>query len=965
VPVQYGGVSIEFLPLSIVFESSDDAADVTARSAVKPRDCLPVTVYNGTVTADLPGSACERRGTPGFLTGSTVTVRPNPIAYPYAFAGWSVDTYGTPNGDAFTFQVTKGHSASFATKYAPVCFTLNLSPVTDGMRQSDPGFATSTRGLLKGSIAATTSPNCSDPRTPTAQDEEEWASGRPRYAMGTEVLVRVSPVNSGFALDTISDTVAQLSANDTLYRTVMDSDKTVKATFRVADCVALDIRPGDGGEISVVSSTRPFDTRYLAPYSGACTTPTGAPGYVPGTEVTLKSTPDAGMFFDAWRTSDFAADAWGVDPLALSIIGDAPRRVSGAGDAHTATYTVPALKDGPLSVGATYSEVRCVEVTVTASWPVGDTAFTALSYTDATGSAPIDSLRCGRGSTAPKQFGGNAMFTYYTQTDWFVGSARVALTAAHDRIAFTNDPMGVATKNTSYATGDLVWGVANPFAEYAAGAGTRGPVLDLEYAADQKLAVSADWYANSCRVVRATLPQGGKLEVRPVDGYQVCAEGSALSRQKIALWVTPQPGGRVLGVLSVVDPKVANPTSTFEDEYFGAFTSASDGRRYWAATNSDVTMPGPPSSTIRVEYCVPLEVNVYVRTANGGSERKPTGAYWSNFATGIGFGSWADSITDNGGCPPLYTRPGASVEVGLTQLGSFGYTITNDASGRGPTVAVGADGTMTTAALYLSANCFSVNRGDRVDADTAPNCPQDGSKYVAGSIVQLQADVEGGETFNGWTGADATDERYAWVAVGQADRSVTVSIDKPSTAQKIGNFFSSVAQRIVAVGATIATGIMLAHMFVVRGIALVMSGVSSVLHTFGVTGADLDRFDRATAIVSAQTSTMEVFANCVGKFAYGQKLTQHSVATQVGGAVAAKAAGLSTEQLQSYLTSRGNEGLSKVLGPLAYTVDIVNGFGSNPDMYFQDAADSWSSMGSSMASCMETDIEAVVKPIIG
>jgi hypothetical protein len=89
--------------------------------------------------------------------------------------------------------------------------------------------------------------------------------------------------------------------------------------------------------------------------------------------------------------------------------------------------------------------------------------------------------------------------------------------------------------------------------------------------------------------------------------------------------------------------------------------------------------------------------------------------------------------------------------------------------------------------------------------------------------VQLQADVHGGETFNGWSGADRSEDRYARVIVS-SDRSVSVSIDKPSTAQKIGNF----------------------------------SSISTGLELLGVSGSALDRFDQASAVVVAQTSTVEL-----------------------------------------------------------------------------------------------------------
>ena len=56
-------------------------------------------------------------------------------------------------------------------------------------------------------------------------------------------------------------------------------------------------------------------------------------------------------------------------------------------------------------------------------------------------------------------------------------------------------------------------------------------------------------------------------------------------------------------------------------------------------------------------------------------------------------------------------------------------------------------------------------------------------------------------------------------------------IGYPSTGQKILNVMSSVAQRVVSGLVTIATGILLAHMLIVKGVALAMAGFVSLRAT--------------------------------------------------------------------------------------------------------------------------------------
>jgi hypothetical protein len=172
---------------------------------------------------------------------------------------------------------------------------------------------------------------------------------------------------------------------------------------------------------------------------------------------------------------------------------------------------------------------------------------------------------------------------------------------------------------------------------------------------------------------------------------------------------------------------------------------------------------------------------------------------------------------------------------------------------------------------------------------------------------------------------------------------------------------ADVAQRIVSVGVTIGTGLVMAETFVIQVVSLAMTGVSSALHAFGVSGAVLDKFDHGIDVINAQMEMMGLVASCMGSWAHGSSITAIPGNAQAAGATD-MAVGEITDRVQGRLEQAMEDNNDKdaadAMGYIGNMRDIVDGFASNPDMYQQDARGAWSGMASSVGSCMSDGLES-------
>jgi hypothetical protein len=966
------------LDVSVRFASADDAPSASVDSSVTPKDCIVITSYQSTVTGD-PSTACRRGDRAGFITGASVTARHEPVAAPYRFDGWYLDGQGVATSDEYRFTVTAFQTLSFATRYAPACYTLTVTPRGENVAKTDPGFPYTEQYFTKGTVKATTKPNCTNPRTATPDELEQLANGEPRYAVGTVVDLAITPVTTaGQARRSggtpyVVDTVVGAKADELgrgFYYTTVTGDQQVSATFKALECSVVDIRPGDGGSQAITGTIRPDESRYLLPRDGTCTTPDGRTGYVPGSTVTVKATPDDGRFFLDWRTSDFApAKRTGEDPLALTTLGDAPAgKRSGAAGSTTRTFVVPTPAEGPLVIGANYAVVRCVAVTTTTTLPVSADgtvpAYTPTTFTNVAegDSTPIDDLRCGsRGPSVAKspsvmQWGAIALKTPVTQTDWFIGTA-VVRAERGEKVTYGSLQVNRNTEYVSPATtvAEIRWSLVDGL-EAVADPGTdgssRGPVLYMEFAPGDRVEIAANYWSDECLPIDFSYPQGGATTTSydysaKYSSRVVCPPNSGVRHETVVLRSTTPTPVSVRAIASVGKP-------TSEDKrQWPQGVQAADGRLY-TMLDRNGSIVGTPTSAVRIEYCVPLAVFVHVQ--------QPDGRYHNVLRTGnregdladLDDGGWADIIAHDGGCPPLWGRPGSTVTIGLTDYGALGYDLPV-----GPqTVTIPTNGASPLVGIFLRTKCASLSVSDRVDVVNGPNCDNDPSKYVLGSVVQMQADVEAGGRLNSWSGADKTENRTAWVVM-TSDRTVTADIHTPNTGEKILNGLSSVAQRTIALGAVVLTGILLMEATLLKVLGTAMSLVSTGLKAVGVSGKGLDEYDRVTAIVTATTGIPNIYQNCLSNWAHGPKLTDTYLATKVGSA--AGVFGVNKAIDFKYPKLKADKSVAERQG-VQWVVDSINAFGSGS--YLNDARDQWSNMGTSLSHCMVDSMKEQVEPII-
>ena len=109
--------------------------------------------------------------------------------------------------------------------------------------------------------------------------------------------------------------------------------------------------------------------------------------------------------------------------------------------------------------------------------------------------------------------------------------------------------------------------------------------------------------------------------------------------------------------------------------------------------------------------------------------------------------------------PNCGTRYKSGTVVQLTANAASGYSFTNwtgGASGSANPVSVTMDGNKTVTANFTADPvCYTLTTsanpsgGGSIGANPAPNC---GSKYIAGTVVQLTANAASGYSFTNWTG---------------------------------------------------------------------------------------------------------------------------------------------------------------------------------------------------------------------
>lgn len=898
-----GNVTASYFDSSFLFAGSSTARSITVIQALAPSPCVFPTFMG---TPDLSRAVRCGTGGLGIRAGSLVTLAATPRAG-YVIDGWTVNGLPTVPGATPVVTIESSAAYRYSERYAPVCFTLTLSPLRDD------------RATAGGYVTNLTRPNCSSPINATTAELAEAAAGRPRYAAGTTVEVSVSPnyvaPNSGGSELVIDTLTGATLLNDRIAQLVMNGNRTVAAVFKVKACTPVSVVTTEGGTVAVTSATRPASPSGLQPATGACTTANGSPGYVPGTELTFTATPNVGASVFAWNVATVYPYLATVDTemVAVGSTSNDP-----AAPALTRKVTVPA--DTLLQVAAHFAGVRCVSVTIIsrALLSPNNTITVWNAPKGATGTAYGTEENCGGvASTRTVTLSGSRWYRIVTETKSYVATGRVDVTTAQRTYVPAGLNVGMAYVLWDTST---TQGVDN---KLVGPASADGPFLDLAELPAQ-VTVRADWVIESaaeCFAPHVALPQGGSFILKSKYADEpFCENPDFVAKTEQLSFRAAMPVGA-----PALTPILSG----------GGMTQ--------------YTMPATilGSQWYTLEYCTPFTLDVRIHD-DAGAIRAATAeeAKWL--------------FDDNGGCPQGWTRPNLFLATGLSGSGAVNYVVVGNPAGLGPILAVSPTGVVSGAnRVDLQVICFTLNVYD-ASISTTGNCPGGGAnRFLRGTQVQVQAGES--DRFDGWDGVDAEQGESAWVIMDR-DRSVSADLHFYKWYEKAGNALSSVAQRAAASIVTYGTGLVLSQAYLVKATAWALSGTASLLRAVGVNGAFVDAVDSAGKIVFAQLDAISLLAQCMSGAATGDGaalLTIPANGTTVppgGSADAAVAA--AKAQLAQQLSAAGVNGAVSIPGGKAGA--YVNLFGSGLGGYTADASSSWGNYGSSIGSCMQRGAENYV-----
>lgn len=920
----------------LLFASSDDAPYATLERRVALRFCAYPTIHNGRIEL-VEGSRCGTNDA-GFVTGSTVTAHAR-AAEQYVLTGWNVggqhlNAAVDATGEYVTsFRVWGSHAVGYQSEYSPTCVTLKVSPGTQLYRGDLPPGHFDYYGYL---YLATPS-NCGDPRFSTAIERELESRGIGSYAKGTPVTLVARPRWSNWQKpDPVGDpeivvdqvTGATPGSHEGVYTVVMDGNRSVDATFKVAACTPFSIAPSEGGTLRVASSQRPESSKHLLPASGACTSVQG-PGYVPGTTLTMQATPAKDHFFVGTGTYHHDRDLRQVTIAGARVLGVPSIAL---GEKPTATPPLSFTLTPGGRIGAQFSAVDCVAVTIrtAAPRPSHSAAPDEIAFNRQGDCVSTPGSRTSRTD-------GNYRFT--TQTEWFIRANSVLVADRHE-FGESRKPYDETLPYPMYPFGRAAvsWSTNVPLAEQQAAYRNVGPVVDLAMvAAGTEVLIDAEYHSEYCSTPNVQNPQNGTwraISATPNQPY--CGPGQLTRGQAGYLVASALPG---------TDPKVLTPVFSFPDRSHR--TQAPPVSVQWHL---------PQFATVRLEYCAKLPVTLKILDING---KASTGTQHQV----------AKYLTDDGECPSGMSRPNRTAKISLSPEGEYFYTQV----GASPSVRIDAQGRTGPAVdLTIQVRCQRLTVGERIQVNTPGDCPGDPGRHTRGSVVEMQAAPHSGERFNHFSGTDSEFGVTAYVLLDR-DRYVGSDVTKPDFWEKLGNGLSNFAQRIVSFGGTIITGLAMAQMFLMTGAAAVMSGLAAVLDAAGVHADIVAGLNYTADIVSATGDLLGLAASCMGSWSHGSSIT--ALPTLGGGDASVDVAiGESTDRVQAAVEKRlaqsianGNKAAGsaeRIAGTFGYARDAVDNFVSNPDMYNRPAAQGWNEFGGSMGSCMAAGFQETVEGVI-
>jgi hypothetical protein len=858
----------------------------------------------------------------GIRTDSVITLSATPTTN-YLVDHW---TFGGVVIPGITPSVTVESNGTYVPvqRYAPTCYTLTIAPLA---------AARSTNG---GYLTSYTPPNCSDPSNPTTSDLAALAAGHPRYAVGTTVDIDVVRASADYTVDALSGFT--LVNND--YGTVlMDGNRSVGATFKVAACTPVSIFAAPGGSAAISKAVRPTSSATLAPATGACITSGGLAGYVPGTTLTFTATPGPATTLDSWKVITGAPYLAAGD---VTLVPVTSLFATPGATYNTQTVVVPV--QGAVQVAARFAGVKCVSVSIVSRTIIGVNATNPYGPLGAFGRAVGTQDGCGGiATTHSVRISGSGWYRITTDTASYVASGRVDVTTNQTLYAPSaerNVPgLAHVTWNAPAAPGvtRLIGNGYNTFtdADDPSAFGDSdlpdGPSIDLTLAAPT-VTVYANWvlddFSGGCFAPKVALPQGGSFLItqRYVDEPFCTTPGFVAAGEQATL-------------------RAANPVGA--PGLTAMLTDLTTGR----LQGSPAAFIG--SDSYELEYCAPITLDVRIHDDSG----------HVTTATAAQAVDWFD---DDGGCPNGWSRPNRTTRTGLSSDGATNYTVIGNPDGFGPTLAIDSSGTITgSTTVDLQVVCFTLGTYDS-SITTPGNCPGGASnRFLRGSQVQVQADSS--DRFDGWGGSvDAQQGETGWVIM-DADREVSADLHNYSTWDKIGNAVSSVAERAVGAVATFATGFVLSQAYLVKATGWVLVATASILNAVGVKGAAVDAIDKAGQVVGAQFDVLSLLSSCISGGAPGGDAP---LLTVPAGGVAAPDGGSADDvvaQAKAQLADQlAKEGINVPIPLGAGTAGkLINAFGSAPSAYSADAASAWSSYGSSITACTQRGVDTYVATTYG
>jgi hypothetical protein len=941
------------------YRPSDDAPAIRDVLPLAPRSCVRVTVARGIVT---PASNCSTGAGPGYLTGTDVEVVPD------LPTGWHVDSWSINGGlvadsrdgtsdpampaayDFFRFRVTGNAAAAYTYRWTPVCVTLRLA--ADPYRDWSPE-------AVGGRTYVITRPNCASPSSPTALELADAARGYYRFAQGTEVELLAYPLNPygndpaqivdrpAFALDTWVNAVADRVV-PRLARLTITDDTNAGAVFKVAHCVPTNVLASEGGTVSIRETIRPASSQFLRPVTGACTDQAGRPGFVPGTTAVMDVRPanDGSDRPPAERSQYFFETvSTGTSAPAASAHGDL-----GPADRYhplQAEATIPAAFGRTVGLAGQFGHVACVPLTTRLELPA-DADVPSVGYSDA------PNCRAKPTTTAVEYMEGS--FAARIQTAWFVEGSQASVAIGTPRVSvryptrtvdpnlFLGDWAGLAqARGDERGSEDVlepVWGVARP-GHPAAPTDDISRSQLLDQGADPVLL--GRWMSKLCRSLGVYAPTGGSVRVAPATPQ--CRSGYAPAYvTSLELYVEGGPTDRLLTPWFSV-------SGSDEDKgaFLGERTETGNGGRLYTkgSPESRTDFSTYNASKVMLEFCAEIDYSVRVQDAAGNiapldTEKLPLGAV----------------VETDGGCPKGWARPGRTVTVGLTEPANYAFEVIGPEFHKAATLTVDAAGNASRHVDYLLRPfCYRLSVGSRVDIRTPADCPGgDGMQYLRGDVVQLDVNVDPGETFEGWTNVTSSDGNTAFVAMTQ-DMATGTTIDYPTDLEKFGAAVSSTVQRVVGLVATIGTGLLLAQRAALTVATVAMRAASALAGALGASDAVVHAIDAQAEYMAAQVRIVNALATCTSRWAAGGSGTLVPGGEAGAGIAAANAVAVNRAsnvlQNSAGYSAEGAGAVTVALNPVSW----VNAFGSHAENYLQDPAEAWSSIGD-IGTCMQAEFEA-------